>query len=456
MKTISFKRLLIYSVLFIILFIAISFIIIPNYKDTYVNIKLISEQSDDIQIFFANSNEEFSEEKSIHEPIEANEKFKDLLINIPENLEKVRLDFGTLPNNVFKIDNIKFINGKNKCLYNSKEIYNKIQNEDFILNQMSIELDGNLLICKSYGNDPFILVNSIDYIVGNVYHFYFISLIVAFLLTIIIYKYVYLKDVYMLIKSIFIDRKLLWSLGINDFKVKYAGSYFGILWAFVQPICTIMVFCFVFYYLRSAPVSDVPFALWLTTGMIPWFFFSEAWNSATTSFIEYSYLVKKVVFKIDILPIVKIISAFFVHLFFVLFMIFLYTINGFNPEIRMLGIVYYMFCMTFLVVGISFITASVVIFFKDLTQIMSIFLQILMWMTPIMWSISMLPDKIVKYFELNPMYYIVQGYRNCMIGSVSIIPDFKQTIYFWFISVLLFFIGISLFRRLKVHFADVL
>jgi teichoic acid transport system permease protein len=73
-----------------------------------------------------------------------------------------------------------------------------------------------------------------------------------------------------------------------------------------------------------------------------------------------------------------------------------------------------------------------------------------------MWNIDILPLGLVKFFKLNPMFYIVQGYRDCMIGNASILPSYSQTIYFWFVVVFLFFTGISLFRRLRVHFADVL
>ncbi len=116
------------------------------------------------------------------------------------------------------------------------------------------------------------------------------------------------------------NRRLILKLSVNDFKTKYAGSYLGIVWAFIQPIVTILVYWFVFSVgLRSGNVDNYPFVLYLTTGIIPWFFFQDALNGGTNALLEYNYLVKKVVFKISILPIVKIISAGFVHVFFVAF-----------------------------------------------------------------------------------------------------------------------------------------
>lgn len=266
----------------------------------------------------------------------------------------------------------------------------------------------------------------------------------------------FFRNVY---NMLFRDNRLLWSLAVNDFKTKFAGSYFGIIWAFVQPICTILVFWFVFQFgFRSQDVGDVPFILWFMTGLIPWFFFSDAWNGATNSFIEYSYLVKKVVFKINILPLIKIISTLFIHIFFVIFMFVSYAICGIKIDVYVLQIFYYGVCMVTLVTVLSFITAPLVIFFKDLTQIMNIVLQFGMWLTPIMWNIdTMNISKSTKFlFKLNPMYYIVQGYRDSMIYKNLFYHNIKQTIYFWIVIIILTVVASYIYKKLKPHFADVL
>lgn len=254
--------------------------------------------------------------------------------------------------------------------------------------------------------------------------------------------------------------KLTFSLAVNDFKTRFAGSYFGIIWAFVQPICTILIFWFVFQVgLRNPDVGDVQFILWFMAGLIPWFFFSDAWNGATNSFVEYSYLVKKVVFKIEILPFIKIISMLFIHVFFVLFMLVVFMCYKRLPNIYTLQILYYSICMFALVTVLSFITAPIMIFFKDLGQIMNIVLQFGMWLTPIMWSISNLPYEssvLTFIFKLNPMYYVVQGYRDSMIYHIWFFYNIKQTVYFWVVIIVLGLIGRNIFKRLKPHFADVL
>ena len=106
------------------------------------------------------------------------------------------------------------------------------------------------------------------------------------------------------------NRKLIVELAKNDFSMKFAGSFFGVVWAFVQPIVTVLLYVFVFQIaFHAGPTDDgYPYALWLIAGICPWLFFSEAIPSASNCFIEYNCLVKKMVFPISILPLIKIIS----------------------------------------------------------------------------------------------------------------------------------------------------
>ena len=116
------------------------------------------------------------------------------------------------------------------------------------------------------------------------------------------------------------SRFLIWKLAKNDFKKRYAGSYMGAVWAMIQPVVTVAMYYVVFDKIMGNTgrgADDVPFVLFLTAGLVPWFYFSEALNHGTNAMMEYNYLVKKVVFKISILPIIKIIGATFIHMFFV-------------------------------------------------------------------------------------------------------------------------------------------
>lgn len=263
------------------------------------------------------------------------------------------------------------------------------------------------------------------------------------------------------VKSISKNKELIVFLSKDDIKKRYAGSVLGKVWAFVQPCVTILIYWFVFQVgLRSqAPgeYSGMPFLVWIMCGLIPWFFFSDALNSITSVFIEYSYLVKKVVFDIQILPIIKVISASFVHIFFIFLLFTVLILFGYVPKLSYLQAFYYSFCTVCLVLALGYFTSSLSVFFRDLPQVVQVFLQAGMWMTPILWAFDMVSGQWFAFiFKLNPMYYIVEGYRSALLGNQWFFQNIQLTIYFWTLVVILLCVGKRIFTKMKPHFADVL
>lgn len=259
------------------------------------------------------------------------------------------------------------------------------------------------------------------------------------------------------------NRRLIWKLAKSDFKKRYAGSYMGAFWALVQPVVTVALYYVVFEILlpnrqqiASGGALDVPFVPFLVAGLVPWFYFSEALTSAMTALLEYNYLVKKVVFKISVLPIIKIIAATFIHAFFVLVALVIACLYGYYPSLYTLQVFYYSACMFIFVLALSYTTCSVVIFFRDLQSIVNIFLQVGMWATPILWPIAQFSQKVQMFVKINPLVYIVEGYRSAIYGRQWFWEDFYSTVYFWVITVVLFILGAVIFKRLKVHFADIM
>lgn len=261
------------------------------------------------------------------------------------------------------------------------------------------------------------------------------------------------------------NRTLIKSLAKNDFKKKFAGSYLGTVWAFVQPVITVLIYWFVFDMALGARAQirgelPLPYVLWLVAGIVPWFFFSDCISAGTAVLTEYNYLVKKVVFNIDILPVVKIFSSIFVHVFFVVFMLILFFCYGYFPDFYVLQVIYYSLGVLILSLGMSYLASAVSVFFPDTKQIVNIALQVGIWATPIMWNIDdmreKIPDAVMAVLKLNPLYYIVLGYREALIDKVWFWEHPGMTLYFWCFTAVVCFVGIKVFKRLKVHFADVL
>ena len=260
--------------------------------------------------------------------------------------------------------------------------------------------------------------------------------------------FAFIKSSYRFAQDLLSNRRMLAALISNDFKSRYLQNYLGILWAFVLPVATILIFWFVFQVgFKAAPIQDTPFIIWLIAGMIPWFFLSESLQSATNSVLDNTFLVKKIVFRVELLPVVKISSALIIHCFFIAVMIGIFLAYGYQPSWYWLQIAYYLLASIMLLLGLVWITSSVVIFFRDLGQIVSMLVQFFFWLTPIFWMISMVPEPYRFWFELNPVYYITQGYRDSLIDHVWFWEKPQQALYFWGMTMVALFGGALIFRK---------
>ena len=264
-----------------------------------------------------------------------------------------------------------------------------------------------------------------------------------------------------LMKEIVRKRKLIWNLAKADFRKRFVGSYFGIVWMLVQPIVTVLIYFFIFQvgFKSVPPVPGVPYVLWLIPGIVPWFFYIEALNCVTGCLQEYSYLVKKVVFQVEILPIIKLISCMLVHAFFAGIMLAVFLCYGRLPMATWIQILYYSFAAAMLALAFGYLTCAVNVFFKDMAQIVSICLQFGMWLTPIMYQETMFADKapwFVTILKLNPFYYVVAGYRDSMLTGNWFWERPKLGIYFWVVTLVIGLVGLRVFKRLRPHFSDVL
>ena len=270
-----------------------------------------------------------------------------------------------------------------------------------------------------------------------------------------------MNDVISLLKEIVTRRKLIWDLAKADFKKRFVGSYFGMVWMFVQPLVTVLIYFFIFQLgFKSVPtVPGVPYVLWLVPGIVPWFFYSEALNCITGCLQEYSYLVKKVVFQVEILPVIKLISCLLVHGFFLLIMLIMALCFGKLPMATWIQILYYSFAASMLALAFGYLTSAIHVFFKDMAQIVSICLQFGMWLSPIMYQETMFSADypwIVTVLKLNPFYYIVAGYRDSILTGNWFWERPTLTVYFWVVTLVIGFAGLKVFKRLRPHFSDVL
>ena len=261
------------------------------------------------------------------------------------------------------------------------------------------------------------------------------------------------------IKSFLIEllnnRQVILRLAVNDFKSKYSNSMFGAVWAYVQPLITILVFAIVFQSgYKNPPVKGIPFIIWYIPAYICWMFYVDMLSGCTNVLQEYSFLVKKVKFNVTMLPIIKIVSAFMVHIVFIIFNIVANTIMLHKPTFFYIQGFYYTFALMLLCLGTGWLFSALSVFFKDMIQIVNIIIQVGFWISPILWNYEEMDPIILKFMMINPMYYIINGYRESFLYDIPFWEHPYQTIYFWILTLVLLVIGGYIFVRTKSHFAD--
>lgn len=448
-------------------------VIIINYKysvrtsDITMQIEFQADESYVVQAFYLCGNGDYK--SGFNNAQVRDEKYKEagtkqqLTFKIPALAKYIRLDMGDKPSNC-TISNLTFSFHDKQYVMSGEELTGIIASNDvkWTVTDSGIE-------AVTDGEDPYIVWDVSGYGFESMVNEYHGSLWVKIIWCAIIdlfalYVIVTFEKSTEILRDIWKNKRLVMQLARNDFKTKFAGSYLGIIWAFIQPIITVLVYWFVFEKGLKAGASvtgtgiSVPYVLWLIGGIVPWFYFSDGLSGGTNALIEYSYLVKKVVFQIDILPVVKVMSAMFVHAFFVVFSLVLFACYGFLPDLYTLQVIYYSIALFILVLGLVYLTSAIVAFFKDMMQIVMIILQVGIWVTPIMWNIeTMQINGVLKgILKLNPLYYIVMGYRNALIDKIWFWENPGVTLYFWTFTIIVFMFGSSVFKKLKVHFADVM
>ena len=260
------------------------------------------------------------------------------------------------------------------------------------------------------------------------------------------------------IKSVIKNRKLIWQLGRNDFKNRFASTSLGSIWGFLQPFIFMFTYVIVFQYiLKTGSSGEYPYLVWFLPGMAVWQWLNDSIMSASMSIRSYSYLVKKVVFPVDIIPMISIVASSFVGLFLVIVSTVICIIFKYVPNV--LELIYLIIAFFAFVIAFTRFTSAITTLVPDFANLLGIAMQLFFWFTPIIWNLSMLENHqtILTVIKCTPFTYLVTAFREVFIGG-SIITEnnFLFTIAFWVITLVMFLWGNSVFKRNKKDFADVL
>ena len=259
-----------------------------------------------------------------------------------------------------------------------------------------------------------------------------------------------------LLRSIVQYRSMILALAMRDLRSKFVGTMGGWFWIFAHPISVVIVFYFVFAIgFKAKGPSSTPFILWFVCGLVPWMFFNGSIIAITNSITSNLHLVKKTIFPTEIFPLVHLTSELITHGIFLLILFGMFVFFGLGVHPERILFLYFTVCACALLLGLGWMLSALQVFYRDVTQGLTIFLNLLFWATPIVWSQEMLPPQYLVLVHYNPIYYIVEGYRGALIYEQVLWPSAWSTLYFWSLTSIVFFTGSYVFRRLKPEFADI-
>lgn len=258
-------------------------------------------------------------------------------------------------------------------------------------------------------------------------------------------------------KRIYKYRLMIKAMALREIQSRYIGTLGGLLWSIIQPLMMILVYWFVFSVgFKVQPAGGVPFIVVFLCGLIPWSMFSEAITTGTNAISANAHLVTKTVFPTEILPIVYIVASLITHTIMLGIFIVVMWFNKISLSFYNLQFLYYLFGLSVFSLGLGWFLSAINVFYKDVAHIVGVILNMWFWFTPIVWILDMIPPKFQYIIKLNPMFYIVDGYKSSFIYHLPFWRSPKEMVYFWVVCALVFVAGAFTFRKLKPEFAEVL
>jgi len=265
--------------------------------------------------------------------------------------------------------------------------------------------------------------------------------------------------IHALVNGLWHNQQLIWQLTRRDIVGRYRGSFFGITWAFFHPLVMLIVYTFVFSVVFQARIGGVgdsktDFALGLFIGMIIHGMFSECINRTPTLVVNNKAYVKKVVFPLEILPWNVMCAALFHAAISFLVWFLFYLSVGHEVSWSYLYFPLIVLPFIFMTMGVSWFLASVGVFVRDIGHVTGVVTTMLLFLSPIFYSPSILPEPYRSFIYINPLTYFIEQSRNVLLYGIA--PDWTVLIMVYLAALLTMWMGYIWFQKTRKGFADVL
>ncbi len=254
-------------------------------------------------------------------------------------------------------------------------------------------------------------------------------------------------------------RRQIIKLAKADIAKTYRGAALGWSWAIIKPTVTIFVYWFAMEIgiRASKPMNGHPYFLWLIAGMIPWFYMNEMLYQGTDCFRKYSYLITKMKFPVSTISTFVSISKMIINIILLFITILIFIAFGFMPNIYYLQIPIFILLSFIFFTGWSLFAANIAAMSKDFSNLVKSFISAIFWLSGILWNAEEV--KILwlkKLLRLNPVTYIVNGFRNCFINQIWIWEQPKRFMYFAIATTIMWALAIWSYKKFRKEIPDVL
>lgn len=263
-----------------------------------------------------------------------------------------------------------------------------------------------------------------------------------------------------IIKDHITYRQQILKLAKADLVKTYRGAALGWTWAIIKPAVTIFVYWFTFSVgIKGAgkPVNDFPFFLWLIAGMTPWFYMSDMLTQGTDAIRKYSYLVTKMKFPVSTIPTFVSISKLIVHAILLVITVIIFIAMGYPPDIYLLQLPFYLILNFAFFTVFSLLASLLSSMSKDVSNLIKSFITAIFWLSGIIWNVNDLDiGWLKKLLMINPVTYLIEGYRNCFINKVWFWQEPEKLICFLVVLALVAVFALWAYKKLRKEIPDVL
>jgi lipopolysaccharide transport system permease protein len=247
---------------------------------------------------------------------------------------------------------------------------------------------------------------------------------------------------------------LIYNLTLRQIRVNFKQSFFGILWSILKPACTVLILTVVFSRIAKFPSDGIPYPLFAFGALLPWTLFTTILGVGVPSLVSNASLIKKIYFPREILPLSAIFGASLdvaISSFLFVILLIFYKVGITLNIFFIIPIIIIEFLFAF---GLALIIGTVNVWYRDAGQATGLLTQFWMYLTPIIYPFSMVPEKYRSIYALNPMVGIVEGFRNAVIKGI--VPDMGLLGISAATAAVTFVIGYSVFKSKEFDFVDVI